>query len=126
MATKKTEEMNLADVQAQIQAMLAEAKAEADKIVAEAKAAVAPKTHGMTEEELKAYHEYMNERVKVKLFRDNDKYSEPVFVSVNGEAIAIERGVEVEIKRKHALVLDCSDKQDYETAKLIASKSQPE
>jgi len=126
MATKKNEqpELTLADVQAQIQAMLAQAKAEAEKIVADAQAAVAPKVGGMTEEELKAYNERMNELVEVKLFKDNDKYKDPVFVGVNGETIAIERGVRVKIKRKFAEVLDNSDKQDYETALLIASKSE--
>ena len=46
-----------------------------------------------------------------------------MFVGVNGETVAIERGVRVKIKRKFAEVLDNSDKQDYETAKLIERKS---
>lgn len=124
MATKKTpeEETDLLTLKEQIAAMLAEAKAEreeAAKILAEAKGA--PK--GMSAEELAAHKAYMDELVEVKLFKDNGKYKEPVFVAVNGDAIAIERGVRVKIKRKHAEVLDNSDKQDYETSLLIEQKS---
>ena len=47
---------------------------------------------GMTAEEKAAYEARMNEEVEIKLFRDNDKYKDPVFVGCNGETIAIERG----------------------------------
>ena len=66
---------------------------------------------------------YYNELVEVRLFKDNDKYKDDVFVSVNGENCVIKRGVEVEIKRKFAAVLDNSDLQDYETSMLIEKKS---
>lgn len=122
MAAKANNEINLADVQAQIAAMLAEAKAEAQKIVDEAKASVG-KSDSMTAEERAAFDAYMNEEVEVKLFKDNNKYKDPVFVGVNGETIAIERGVRVKIKRKFAEVLDNSDMQDYETSLLIERKS---
>ncbi len=119
----KSESINLADVTAQVQEILANAKAEAEKIVADAKASV---SGGLTEEQKKANEErqaYWNELVKVKLFRDNNKYKDDVFVSVNGENCVIKRGVEVEIKRKFAAVLDSSDLQDYETSMLIEKKS---
>ena len=127
MAEKKTapaaESVDLAEVQAMIAKMLADAKAEAQKIVDEAKAATGAKTSGMTAEERAAHKAYMNELVDVKLFKDNDKYKDPVFVGVNGETVAIERGVRVQVKRKFADVLDNSDKQDYETSVLIERKS---
>lgn len=126
MATaKKTDEqeLTLAQVQEKIAEMLAQAKAEAEKIVEDAKTAAHPKVAGMTEEEKAEYDKYMNELVEVKLFKDNNKYKEPVFVGVNGETIAIERGVRVKIKRKFAEVLDNSDNQDYETSMLIEAKS---
>lgn len=126
MATaKKTDEqeLTLAQVQEKIAEMLAQAKAEAEKIVEDAKTAAQPKVAGMTEEEKAEYDKYMNELVEVKLFKDNNKYKEPVFVGVNGETIAIERGVRVKIKRKFAEVLDNSDNQDYETSMLIEAKS---
>lgn len=119
----KDEAINLADVKAQVEAMLAQAKAEAEKIVADAKASVKGE---LSEEEkkLKAKEEaYWNELVKVKLFKDNDKYKDDVFVSVNGENCVIQRGIEVMIKRKFAEVLDLSDFQDYETSKLIEQKT---
>jgi len=119
----KVETINLADVKKQVEAMLAQAKAEAAKIVADAKASV----NGELTEEQKAAIEkdkaYWNELVKVKLFRDNNKYKDDVYVSVNGENCVIKRGEEVMVKRKFAHVLDNSDLQDYETSKLIEQKS---
>ena len=123
MAAEKKQELSLADVQKQIAEMLDQARKEASKIVADAKAAAGVKADSMTPEERAAYEDHMNEEVEVKLFKDNDKYKDPVFVGVNGETIAIERGVKVKIKRKFAEVLDNSDKQDYETSKLIERKS---
>jgi len=57
--------------------------------------------------------------VKVKLFRDNGEYRDPVFVSVNGENYLIRRGEEVEVPEKIAYVLEESLKQDECTAALI-------
>ncbi len=125
MATKetKTESINLADVTKQVEAMLAEAKAEAAKIVADAKATVGGE---LTEEQKKANEErkaYWNEPVEVKLFKDNNKYKDDVYVSVNDENCLIKRGERVMVKRKFADLLDKSDMQDYETSKLIEQKS---
>lgn len=36
--------------------------------------------------------------VKIKLFKDKDKYSEDVTVVVNGTTFRIQRGVEVEVQ----------------------------
>lgn len=115
--------VNLADVKAQIEAMLAQAKEEAAKIVAEAKASV---DNGMSEERKRFLEESLargEELVEVKLFKDNNKYKDDVFVQVNGENCVIRRGERVKIKRKFAEVLDNSDMQDYETSKLIERKS---
>lgn len=125
MATKtdKPESINLADVAAQVEAMLAKAREEAAKIIADAKAVAGGE---LTEEEKKAREEseaYYNELVEVKLFKDNNRYKDDVFVSVNGENCVIKRGERVMVKRKFAEVLDNSDMQDYETSKLIEKKS---
>lgn len=127
MANEKAKEsINLADVKAQMEAMLAEAKKakeEAEKILADAKASVGGE---LTEEQKKANEErkaYWNELVEVKLFKDNNKYKDDVFVAVNGENCAIKRGERIKIKRKFADVLDKSDMQDYETSMLIEKKS---
>ena len=123
MATKK-EELNIEEVQAKIAAMLAEAeaaKAEAMKLVDEARKAAGAKTAKEEEEAKKAAElaAYMEEYVEVKLFKDNDKYKDDVFVSVNGDNCVIKRGERVKIKRKFAEVLDHSEHQDYETSKMI-------
>ena len=121
--TNKTESINLADVKSQVEAMLAEAREEAKKIVADAKASVSGE---LTEEQKRANEkrkEYWNELVEVKLFKDNNKYKDDVYVSVNGENCVIKRGQRVQVKRKLANVLDNSDMQDYETSMLIEKKS---
>ena len=117
------ESINLADVAKQVEAMLEKAREEADKIITDAKASVGGE---LTEEQKEAAEKekaYWNELVEVKLFRDNNKYKDDVFVSVNGENCVIKRGEKVKIKRKFAAVLDNSDLQDYETAMLIEKKS---
>lgn len=119
----KAESYNLADVAKQVEEMLAKAKAEAEKIMADAKATVSGE---MTEEQKQAKAErkaYWDELVEVKLFKDNNKYKDDVYVSVNGENCVIKRGAKVQIKRKFADVLDKSDMQDYETSLLIEKKS---
>lgn len=120
---KKAETTNLADVTAQVEAIIAKAHETADKIIADAKAAV---NGEISEEQKKANEEqkaYYNELVEVKLFKDNNKYKDDVYVSVNGENCVIKRGEKVKIKRKFAEVLENSDLQDYETSKLIERKS---
>lgn len=119
----KSESINLADVSKQVNEILARARAEAESIVLSAKEAV---SGGMTEEEKqeKAKRKaYWDELVEVKLFKDNNKYKDDVFVAVNGENCVIKRGERVQIKRKFATVLDQSDLQDYETSLLIEQKS---
>ena len=125
MAAKETksESINLADVTKQVEAMLAKAREEAEKIVADAKASVSGEK---TPEQIKAEEErnaYWNELVEVKLFKDNNKYKDDVFVSVNDDNCLIKRGERVQVKRKFADVLDKSDMQDYETSLLIEKKS---
>jgi hypothetical protein len=54
---------------------------------------------------------YYNEKVTVKLFKDNGKYKDDVFVAVNGIGMVVPRGVEVKIPRKYAIALANSEKQ---------------
>ena len=127
------EELTLAGVRAQIDEMLENARAEAQRLRAEAEKIVeeAREASGLTAaqdkkaidarraEQIARGEEY----VEGKLFKDNGKYKDDVFVSVNGENCLIRRGERVRIKRKFAEVLDNSDKQDYETSRLIDDKS---
>lgn len=117
MAEKK--EMTPADIQAQIKKMLEDAKAEARQIVEEARAAAKGEMSEEEKAEREKRKEYWNELVEVKLFKDNNKYKDDVFVSVNGDNCLIKRGERVKIKRKFAEVLEQSDIQDYQTSKLI-------
>ena len=63
------------------------------------------------------------ERVSVTLFKDGKDYKDDVFVSVNGHAMKIQRGVAVEIPKEHAEVLQASMEQDTSTAMLVDSQN---
>lgn len=120
------ESINMADVQAQIEAMkaeiLAKAKEEAAQIIADAKSTVSGK---MTEEQKKAAEkekEYYNELVEIELFKDNGKYKDDVFVAVNGVGCQVHRGKKLMIKRKYALAIKNSLEQDKKTSDFIDLK----
>lgn len=66
---------------------------------------------------------YLNEYVEIKLFKDNDKYKDDVYVAINGKNCVIRRGVWTRIRRKFALLLDQSEIQDLRTAELMAGES---
>lgn len=61
----------------------------------------------------------MEEYVDYFAFKDNERYKDDIFVSVNGETLQIQRGVPVKIKRKFLEVLMNSQEQDTRTANLI-------
>ncbi len=65
---------------------------------------------------------YLNEYVAVKLFRDNDRYKDDVYVAINGQNCLIKRGEWVKVKRKFALVLDQSEIQDMQTAEYLEAE----
>lgn len=69
-----------------------------------------------------AAESYLNEYVAVKLFRDNDRYKDDVYVAVNGQNCVIRRGEWVSIKRKFAMVLDQSEIQDMKTAEMLEAE----
>ena len=71
---------------------------------------------------LQAAEAYLEEYVAVKLFRDNDRYKDDVYVAVNGHNCVIKRGEWVKIKRKFALVLDQSEIQDMQTAEMLEAE----
>ena len=76
------------------------------------KTSAAPKVAEQSEKIKKIYaKDYYNELVSVKLFKDNNKYKDDVFVAVNGVGMIVPRGVEVKIPRKYALALENSEKQ---------------
>jgi hypothetical protein len=67
--------------------------------------------------------DYLNERVEVKLFKDNDQYKDDVSIGWNGRPIRIQRGVTVRIPRGAYLILMQSLEQDEKTAMLIEQKA---
>lgn len=62
---------------------------------------------------------WLNEYVEVRLFKDNEKYKDDVYVAINGKNCVIRRGVWTRIRRKFALLLDQSEIQDLRTAELM-------
>ena len=60
----------------------------------------------------------------VKLFKDNEKYKDDVYVAIGTQNCLIKRGVPVKIKRKFFNVLTQSNEQDLKTAQLIEEKSE--
>ena len=66
---------------------------------------------------------WLNEYVEVRLFKDNDKYKDDVYVAINGKNCVIRRGVWTRIRRKFALLLDQSEIQDLRTAELIEKET---
>ena len=72
--------------------------------------------------EKQAAEDYLNEKVKIKLFKDGKDYKDDVVVGINGKIIQIKRGVEVEIERKYALLLDQAQIQSIKAAEMIEEK----
>lgn len=64
----------------------------------------------------------MEEYIAIKLFKDNDRYKDDVYVAINGKNCVIKRGEWVRIKRKYALVLDQSEIQDSKAAALMEAE----
>ena len=72
---------------------------------------------------LKAQEAWLNEYVEVRLFKDNEKYKDDVYVAINGKNCVIRRGEWTRIRRKFALLLDQSEIQDLRTAELMSEQS---
>ena len=112
----------LAAVDKKIAEMLLTAEERANEIIAAAEKRAKELDGANTDEETKKANAELEEYVEIKLFKDNGKYKDDVFVSVNGENCLIKRGVKVKIKKKFAQVLEQSDMQDYLTSQLMESK----
>ena len=59
------------------------------------------------------------DKVKIKLFKDNGKYSKAVYAAVNGRSYMIPRGIEVEVPRCVVEALKTSEEQDMATNEMI-------
>lgn len=65
---------------------------------------------------------YYDELVPVRLFKDDGKYKDDVFVAVNGVGMIVPRGKDVKIPRKFAIVLENSGMQDEYAADFSAKQ----
>ena len=81
------------------------------------------KRQGAHPSESKKEKDYMNGEVMIRLFKDNSRYKDDLFVAVNGENCVIKRGVWVKVKRKFALVIDQSLIQDQMTGDYMDDKA---
>ena len=105
---------NIAALRAEYEQKLAEKEAENARLRGASK-----KLQERALEQAREYERYLNEYISVKLFKDNDRYRDDVYVAVNGQNCIIKRGEWVRVKRKFALVLDASEIQDMRTAEFI-------
>lgn len=92
-----------------------------EKEIEKLKAALNEKEKSETaiNEGIKANEDYMNEKVTIKLFKDNAKYRDDVYVAVNDRSFLIKRGVEVAVPRFVEEVLKNSLSQDEYVALLV-------
>lgn len=119
MATKKSTEAEAAMAAETATAPTAEEQPTPEKTPEELhQEALAAKAEAESKEKA-----WLEEKVPIRLFKDNDRYKDDVYVCVNGERLLIKRGENVEIPRKFALVLEQSAQQDTATANLIEQKS---
>lgn len=62
--------------------------------------------------------------VMIRLFKDNQRYKAPVFVGVNGVTYLVQRGVDVEVPKAVAEVLEHSEEMDNAAmAKITAAEN---
>lgn len=89
----------------------------ADEEVAEAVENTADEE--VTKNAVEVSDDYLEELVEIMLFKDSDKYSDDLVVTLNGKNYQIKRGIKVMVPRKVQLVIEDSMKQaglaaDYE------------
>lgn len=102
---------------------MAETKSTArlEKEIEKLKAELNQKETAKTEKykKISANEEYMKQPVTIKLFKDNGKYRDDVFVAVNDRTFLIKRGVEVTVPRFVEQALKNSLTQDEYVASLV-------
>lgn len=114
-------EITLEALQKEMQRMRSEYEKEIEQLkrAEEKRSAVKGARKSKFADFLKAQEAWLNEYVEVRLFKDNEKYKDDVYVAINGKNCVIRRGVWTRIRRKFALLLDQSEIQDLRTAELM-------
>ena len=89
--------------------------------IKELKAALKKKTpaEAKTIPNVSANEEYMKQPVTIKLFKDNGRYRDDVYVAVNDRTYLIKRGVAVTVPRFVEQALQNSLTQDEYVASLV-------
>lgn len=114
-----------------LSAMLAASEAKANEIIATAEKRAkdiisAAEKSVKSPEEIDAVNKKINdeleEYVMVTLFKDSGKYKDDVYLAVNGDNCVVKRGYPVKIKKKFALLLEQSYKQDLLAIELMDKK----
>ena len=93
---------------------LAEKEAENARLRGEKRSADERRLEAAKEDE-----RYLNEYISVKLFKDNDKYKDDVYVAVNGQNCIIKRGEWVKTTSRVRSYNCASEIQDMKTAEFI-------
>ena len=62
--------------------------------------------------------------VVIRLFKDNQRYKAPVFVGVNGVTYLVQRGVDVEVPKAVAEVLEHAQMQETELFERVHEMQQ--
>ena len=107
---------------AEAEDIITKAKAEAAAIVAEAQAK-AKETLEAAKETAPAAPK-PNDLVPIRLFKDNDKYKDDLFVGWNGTGYRIKRGITVMVPRAVANIVQQQLDQDNSTAQLITEQAE--
>ena len=114
------EKKTLAALRRQMEEMRASYEAKIDALETER---AEKQANEMSEKRLREFiknqEAWLNEYVEVRLFKDNEKYKDDVYVAINGKNCLIRRGVWTRIRRKFAMLLDQSEIQDLRTAELM-------
>ena len=125
---EKTIEQMLEEARQATQKMIAEAQAEAERILGEARSEarktkngrVVPVADATVMADIKKREEEMQQKVRIKLFKDGRTYKDPLYVAVNGHNFVIERGVEVEVPRYVEEVIRNMEAQNILASELVA------
>ena len=121
---EENQKKTLAALKREMEEMRAAYEAEIDVLKADnAEKRAAAADRAKLREFLRVQEEWLNEYVEVRLFKDNDKYKDDVYVAINGKNCIIRRGVWTRIRRKFALLLDQSEIQDLRTAELMEQEA---
>ena len=121
---EQNEKVTLQKLKKEMEAMRAEYEQKLAALSAGAAAPEKPAVQAPSVRQFAAEEAWLNEYVEIKLFKDNDKYKDDVYVAINGKNCVIRRGEWTRIRRKFALLLDQSEIQDLRIAELMAGESE--